>query len=50
MSELVSYIETCRRYPWQAIKEILTCAFILALMFGALFFKEIMMWAEGVIR
>lgn len=50
MSELVSYIETCRRFPWQAIKEILSCAFILALMFASLFFKEIMMWIEGVIR
>lgn len=50
MSELVSYIETCRRYPWQAVKEILSCAAILALMFAALYLKEILLWIEGVAR
>jgi hypothetical protein len=49
MSELVSYIETCRRCPRQAVKEIAACALILAAMFGALYLKEILLWIGGAL-
>ena len=49
MSELVSYIETCRRYPKQAIENIAACALILAAMFGALYLKEILLWIGGMV-
>ncbi len=48
-SELPTYLDIIKATNWQAVKEILSCAVILALMFGALYFKEILFWAEGVI-
>jgi len=46
MNELPTYLSMIKESPRQAIKEILTCALILALMFGALYFKEILVWVE----
>ena len=48
--ELWDYISLCRRYPLRALAEIGACALILALMFGALWLKEILVWVQGVIR
>jgi len=47
---LASYLMAIKQSPWQAVKEIGACALILALMFGALWLKEILLWAEGVLR
>jgi len=49
MNELPTYLSMIKESPKQAIKEILSCAFILALMFGALYFGEILLWIEGVL-
>lgn len=47
---LPAYLQMCRRSPWRAVKEIAACAAILAMMFGALYLKEILLWIEGVAR
>ena len=47
---LPTYIDMIRKSPRQAAKEILSCAAILALMFAALYLKEILWWIEGVAR
>ncbi len=44
--ELPTYLEMFIESPWRAVKEIAACAFILALMFGAFFLKDILMWVE----
>lgn len=44
------YLTFFRDYPAQALKEVIGCALILVLMFGALWFKEIILWIEGVLR
>ena len=46
---LPTFIEVIKAEPWQAVKEILSCAAILALMIAALYFKEILGWVEGVL-
>jgi len=48
--QLPTYLDMIRQSPRQAVKEILSCAFILALMAGALYFKEILFWIEGVLK
>ena len=48
--ELPTYLSMIKHTPWQAIKEIITCALILATMFGALYFKEILGWVEGFVK
>jgi ATP-dependent helicase/DNAse subunit B len=48
--QLPTYLDMIKESPKRAIKEILTCAFIMALMAGALYFKEILWWIEGVAR
>jgi hypothetical protein len=47
--ELPTYLDMIRKSPRQAAKEILSCAAILALMFAALYLKEILLWIEGVL-
>jgi len=47
---LASYLSVIRRSPVQALKEIGACALILALMFGALWLKEILLWVEGAMQ
>ncbi len=44
---LPTFLDVIRQSPWQAAKEIAACAFILALMIAALYFKEILGWVEG---
>jgi hypothetical protein len=47
--DLPTYLEMIRHSPWQAVKQIITCAIILTMMFGVLFLKEILLWIEGVL-
>jgi hypothetical protein len=46
--ELPTFLDVIKASPWQAVKEILSCAAILALMIAALYFKEILGWVEKV--
>ncbi len=39
-----------REDPVRALSEVATCALIFAIMFGALYLKEILLWIEGVLR
>jgi hypothetical protein len=46
--ELPTYLSMIKHTPWQAIKEIITCALILAAMFASFWTKDILLWIEGV--
>lgn len=48
--DLPNFLDMIRVFPWQAVKEISGCVFILALMFGALYLKEILYWIAGVLK
>ena len=47
--DLPTYLDMIRRSPWQAAKEIMSCVAILAVMFGACWLKEILLWIERAI-
>ena len=42
-------LEGFREDPARALAEVVACALILTLMFGALFLKEILLWMQGVL-
>ena len=44
------YLVICRKYPLQALINILACALIFGLMFGMLYLSEIQAWMEGMLR
>ena len=42
-------IEGFREDPVRALEEVVACALILTLTFGALYLKEILFWIKGVL-
>ena len=46
---LLSYLEMYKREPWLSLQAVASAAFIFALLFAALYLKEILRWVEGVL-
>lgn len=46
--DLPTYLSMIRHSPWQAAKEIGSCLLILAMLAGAIWFKDVVHWIEGL--